>query len=109
MTMPEPVLVKLRDGHDVPEVAVRTIMLSLRELLAHEPIAFYELHAACQDPGHVIFGNCGDKLRERGFLNGSRPVGTVRDVVLAAVAGEGFELYLQSPLAGTPAPGEGEQ
>jgi hypothetical protein len=93
-------LMTLRNGSEAAESAVRVIMISLDELLAKEPIAFYELAAVCRDPQHVIFGNCAGKLRERGLLESSgKPHGLVRDVVLSAVAGEGGDMHLQSPEA----------
>lgn len=88
--------VTLRNGAEEHEPTVRAIILNLELLMSQEPIAFYELVCVCRDPGHQIFGNCGTKLQDRDFLDGSgRPFTTVRNVVLSSVAGD--DMMYQSP------------
>jgi hypothetical protein len=75
-------------------------MLSLRLCLEQQPIAFYELACVCKDRSHQTFGDTGETLVTRGLLERSgQPHGLVRDVVLSAVSGEGFDMTLGSPLA----------
>jgi hypothetical protein len=96
--------VMLRTGKEAPDILVNTTMLALRTLCAEQPIAFYELVMCCRDREHVIFGDAADKML--GLLEGTDAAGhglvhdAVRDIVLAAVDGEDFNMTLQSPLSG---------
>lgn len=68
------------------------------------PMALYELHALCSDPGHAIWGRLAEPLlalhliSERG--DGGHAVhGSVRNIVLSAMRGDGVDLTLGDPLA----------
>lgn len=102
--MSEPEMLTLRyQNTQVPEPVVRATMINLEDFSQREPIAFYELACMCQDPGHVPFGNTGNKLRAAGFVDGSKVQATIRVIVLSALHGDGDvadgSMYLGSPLA----------
>jgi len=100
----EPVMVTLRDGTQIAEPTLRAVMVNLEDFSQTEPVAFYELAEMCRDPAHVPFGNTGDKMIARGFLDRTGHVQTtVQHVVLSALRGDGDTLdgsmYLGSPIA----------
>jgi hypothetical protein len=98
MSTPEPAVVKLRTGAQVPEPLVRTTQLVLESLMNTNPIALYEAYEIARDPSHVPFGKTGDVLREMSVLadDGSMH-GTARDVILASVKIDGLDIRLVSP------------
>lgn len=84
----------------VPDVLIASTMIALRKLLADQPIAFYELVMLCRDRNHVLFGNSSDKIRSLGLLESNgQPHDAVREITLAAVTGEGFNMVLGDPRA----------
>lgn len=98
MSTPEPKVVKLRTGAEVPEPLVATTTLALEALMATNPIALYEAVEVARDPSHVPFGKTGDALRGYHLLDGSGQMhGTARDIILAATECEEFDIRLVSP------------
>jgi hypothetical protein len=97
----------LTNGDEVPRVMVDTTMLSLRILMAENPVAFYEMMAASRDREHSLFGNCSIVLGTYGLIQSADQTGRVtihdatRSVVLSAVSGEGFDMSLGEPVAVT--------
>ena len=102
----EPSMIRLRNGTELAEPALRATMINLSDFFQREPIAFYELVCMCQDGMHHPFGNTGDKLRAAGFLDGWCVPTSIRNVVLSAIRGDGDtvdgSMYLGSPVAGQP-------
>ena len=92
--------VTLKNGAELLRSQVAAIMSSLRDLEGEKPMALYELVTKCHNPEHQPFGNTGEVLRNYGLIesDGSLHV-AIRDIVLSAVEGEGFEAKLGSPLA----------
>jgi hypothetical protein len=94
----------LRNGKEVPDVVIGTTMIALRTLADADFMAFCEFVETCRDPGHVIYGDCGDKIERLGLVQSVDAAGhgkvhdAVRDIVLSAVDGEDFGLSLRSPL-----------
>jgi len=94
-------IVNLRTGQPTPDVLVRTVTLSLRQLMADDPIALFELVEICRDPAHEPFGLTGPHLRAMGMLGSDGRVhDATREIVLASVEGDGFDLRLVNPVAG---------
>ena len=74
-------------------------MMSIRNLMETNPIAFYELVMICRDSNHAPFGNTGDILRNFNLLNTEGKVhSSIRNIVISAVTGEGLEMTLGSPV-----------
>jgi hypothetical protein len=103
---PEPQVVKLKNGAEVPQPLIITTMLALEALETGNPIALIEPAAACRDKGHVMFGRTGSAAMELALIESQSFDGTVkvfdstRDILLSAAIGEGWDLTLGSPLAG---------
>lgn len=92
--------VTLKNGSEEAEVAVTTLMLSLRLLFESDPIGFYELVSACRDPRHQIWDGYAEKLAGRGLMQAGGGIHeTVRAVVLSAVTGDDIGMQLGSPVA----------
>jgi hypothetical protein len=100
--MNEPAIVRLRNGAEVPEPLVRTTQLAIELLMGTDPIALYELVQVARDPAHVMFGLSGPHCADLSLTEqqAGRWVArnAVRDIVLSATEGEGFDLSLCNPL-----------
>lgn len=89
-----------RDNADQPETEplVVVTMLALQDLIAL-PIAFYEFVMLCRDRSHKLWSNTESILRERNLLEqDGQPHSSIRNIVTAAVAGDGLAMVLGSPL-----------
>lgn len=95
----EPKCVMLKNGQEEFKALVVVTMMSLRALLAEQPIAFYELVMKCRNRNHQFFGNAGEKLKGLELVQSDGGVhGSIRNIVLSATSGEGLGLVLHSPI-----------
>jgi hypothetical protein len=100
MSTPEPGVVRLRTGAEVPRSLVGPTRLALEALMDTNPIALYEAVEMARDPSHVPFGKTGDALRGYCLLDeGGQMHGASRDIILAATEAEAFDIRLVSPYA----------
>jgi hypothetical protein len=92
--------VRLRNGSSEAAPLVAATLLSLRSLLSEDPISASELVCVARDPTHKLSGKTGDRLREWALLehDGKSMHASVRNIILSAVEGEGFDLRLISPV-----------
>lgn len=90
-------LVKLSNGESVPEPLAKTAYSLLRNLLASDPIGFYELVEICRNESHVLFGDYTKKLSDLGLISDGKPNDIIKIIVLASSEGEGLGLKLVSP------------
>ncbi len=93
--------VRLRNGNEEAKAAVTVVMMSLRALIDTNPIAFYELVMLSRDPEHIPFGNSGEILSRFALINNGKVHDTIRNIVVSAVEGDGFDMVLRSPVAPT--------
>lgn len=64
-----------------------------------KPMAVYELNELCKDRNHKIFGTLGADLKELALLGADgQPHGSIKNIVLSAISGEGLEMTLASPV-----------
>lgn len=94
--------VRLKTGVEAAEPLVRAAMVSLDRLFAEDVGLFFELVTKAREPDYQF---CGDSapLKERALLDSRGHVHhAVREVILAAVTGEGIAMTLGSPLAPEP-------
>jgi len=94
--------VTLKNGEDVPRVAVVTTLMLLQALETENPIALFELRAFCRDPEHNFFPGAAEQLVETTLLSstgdGSYYVHDVTSaVVLSSVMGESLDIHVSSP------------
>ena len=90
----------LRTGIEVHDALVRTVNITLGRLMDTDPIAFYEAVMVARDSSHVPFGNTSQSLRKMHLLESDgRMHDATRDVILASVDGQDFDLHLVSPYA----------
>ena len=92
-------MVMLKNGSEEAEVSVRAICLSLQELFDSAPVILYELVMKCRDSKHEFFGDSGKKLQDLSLVDGDTIHRTIKNIVLSAVVGEGFEMKLTPPIA----------
>jgi len=93
--------VKLKNGTEEQKPLVIGIFFSMQHLLKEHPIAFYELVKKCRDHTHEFFGNTAEVLMKYSLLQrNGQPHGSISNIVLSAVEGEGFNMTLKSPLEG---------
>lgn len=91
---------KLKNGSEEEAELVAVITAALETLWKEKPIAAYELVQLCKDSEHKLFGMAGQDLASAGLLEpGNRVHDSIRNIVLSAVSGEGFEMTLGSPVA----------
>lgn len=101
-------MVRLKNGAQEAHVAVITIMSDLMDLCDIDPIAVYELHQRCKDPGHKFWGNYEETLKARGFLSvdGNIVGSTLKNVLTSAFVSEGnWDFSLETPIAKPPIAG----
>lgn len=93
-------ILKLKNGSEEVAPLVNVTMISVRHLLESNPIAFVELVSLCQDRDHELFGNTAVELQRLALVKPDGSVhGSIRNIVLSAVEGEGLEMRFISPLA----------
>ncbi len=98
MSAPEPAIVTLRTGAEVPRPLVNVTLIALERLMDTYPVAVHEAVLVARDPAHVPFGNTGAALRELHLLSEDGTMhDATRDIILAATGGEDFDLRLVSP------------
>ena len=94
---------RLKNGSDEFGPAVQIVMIHLRRLLdSGMGVVLYELACLCRDPNHKPWGQTGQELEtlklverheDRYTVNGS-----IRNVVLSAVEGDGLDMSLVDPV-----------
>lgn len=90
--------VKLKNGTEEVEVLVQTTMIALENVVNTNPIAAYELVELCKDASHKPFGNAGDILEDLSLVNNGQVHTSIKNIVLSAFEGEGFDLHLTFPV-----------
>lgn len=92
--------VKLRTGIEASQGLVAAVSIALRRLGDENPIALLEAVEMARDSSHAPFGRTGEALRGYSLIDVSGQMhGAVRDVILAATDGDGFDIHLVSPYA----------
>ena len=92
--------VVLKNNQTELKVIVKTTMITLDRLINENPIAAYELVQMCKERDHKPFGNTGSILEGYGLLTSGEIHNTIRNIVLSAFDGEGFDMYLTNPVKG---------
>ena len=93
------VMITLRTGKTAPEPVVATTMLSLQHLCKKDPVSFYELVELCRDYSHQLWPGTEEQLIALSLIQPDCKVHScVKDIVLAAVEGNGMNMSLRSPL-----------
>ena len=88
----------LKNGATEAVSLVNVTMMSINHLLSSKPMAFYELVEVCLDKKHKIFGNLSDDLIGLALLqNDGQPHGSIKNIVLSAVTGDGLAMTLEDP------------
>jgi hypothetical protein len=104
-------VVRLRTGTEVPVVATRLIIRSLRRLAdggMPEFVALIEARRIAANPAHQPFGRTGETLRGMYLLDESGKMHDVtRDVILAAVEGDEDDPRVVWPFEAGAKPAEG--
>jgi len=91
---------QLKNGSVEVTSLITVTLMSLNSLIKQDPISFYELVTKCRNREHTIFGNCGDILRDLQLIQSDNSVhDSIKNIVLSAVSGEGFEMILGNPIA----------
>lgn len=89
---------KLKNGTDESATLVSATMMTLELLLSGKPVIFAEAVLLARDRTYLPFAP--DLLREYALVGSdNRTHDSVRNVVLSAVTGEGFDLTLGDPRA----------
>lgn len=89
--------VTLKNGTEEVKVLVQTTMMSLEHLVDTNPIAACELVEMCKDASHKPFGNTNNILEDLGLVNNGQVHTSIKNIVLSAFEGEGFDLHLTLP------------
>ena len=91
----------LKNGSEEPLVLVQTTMMALDGLIKSNPVAIYELVEKCNDPTHELFGNAGDILGDAALIKDGTIHTSIKNIVLSAMSGEGFDMILTNPISNT--------
>jgi len=88
----------LKNGSEEAEPLVKVTMMSLRNLMETNLIAFYELVCLCRDGKHQLFGNTGEVLGKFSLVSNGQVHDSIRNIVLSAAEGEGLDMRLTNPV-----------
>lgn len=92
----------LKNGSKEADALVRVLMMSLRGLWdgIGGALAVYDLVEKCKNPDYEIFGSNTEKLENLRLIDSNGTIhGSIKNVVLSAVEGEGLDMTLGSPVA----------
>ena len=92
-------IVTLKNGAEEPKPLVLATMVSLENLVQTNPIVAYELVEVCKNPDHELFGNAGEILTKLALIENGYVHDSIRNIVLSAFEGEGFEMRLTFPVS----------
>ena len=92
-------MVTLKNGSEIPSIAVATTMMNLEQLMKTDSVAFYELVQKCRNSNHTMWGNSSNTAESWGLMASGRVSGAVSDIVLSAVNGDDLDMTLESPIA----------
>lgn len=91
--------IELKNGTTEAEGLVSVTMMSLSHLIQENAMGFYELVMKCRDRDHQFWGDIAKDLKNLGLVESDGRVhGSIRNIVLSAVIGEGMGMTLGSPL-----------
>ena len=80
------------------EGLVAVVVLRLERLMKKNPILFYEFVMKCRDVNHQFFGDTEAELAKMDFFEADGRIhDSIRNVVLASVAGDMLEMRLVNP------------
>lgn len=92
--------VRLKNGAVELSVFVASIMLVLDRLVEEKPVAALELVMKCRDSNYEFFGDNEKILQDRKLVEAGGTVhSSIRNIVLSAFKGDGFDMVLLSPIA----------
>lgn len=95
-----PEIVTLKNGEKAPSSFVVAMMLVLDNLFKEKPVIFYEAAMCARDRNHKPFGKIGDDLVGLSILSEDGSMHSLtRSVILSAIEGKDFDLFLVSPVA----------
>lgn len=93
-------MVKLKGGAEVARAILITVTIRLENLMAKNPIGFYELVQLARNPKHKLFGNTRGDLANLALVDDDGIMHEeVRKVILASVEGDDLKMTLVNPVA----------
>ena len=90
--------VLLKNGSEEADGMVHATMVVLRGLIRNDPLAMFELVEVCKDPEYVLTPHAKTALTVAAMIGDGGVRGSIRNIVLSAVSGEGFDAVLGSPI-----------
>ncbi len=99
-------MIKLRGGPQEAEAVVRVLLMTLRGLYAEHWTAFYDAVMLARDPAHKIFSESQRKaLLDLSLIGrGDQMHESIRNIIRAAVEGDGLEMRIIDPREATQSP-----
>lgn len=96
--MPETLM--LRNGVEAATAVVVVTFTHLKKMFHEEPLCFWDAVMIARDPNYQPFGTNGHKLVGWGILDNDEKTmhAAIREVILAAVEGDGLEMKLVNPV-----------
>jgi len=96
-------VVTLKSGHPEGKALTLATYHTLSLLFDDKAIVFYELFQLAKDPAHQIWGNnTVEELKSLALLQSDGSMhDSIRQIILSAVSGEGFNMVLDNPIAET--------
>ncbi|TET14849.1 MAG: hypothetical protein E3J82_01470 [Candidatus Thorarchaeota archaeon] len=92
--------VQLKNGAVELKVFVASIMLVLDRLVDEKPVAALDLVMKCRDSSYQFFSDNEEILQARNLVEKHGTIhSSIRNVVLSAFEGDGFDMVLHSPVA----------
>jgi len=93
-------MAKLKNGSEEASPLITATMMSLYDLMKTDPIAFVDLATKCKDPNYKYFPPCLKILQDLSLVQEDEKIhGSIQNIVLSAITGDGLGIELVSPLA----------
>lgn len=91
-------VVKLKNGIEEAEPAVRVGLFALKNLCSEKPFVFYDLVMICRDPKYKAWCDM-TPAKDAGLMQSDGKIhDTIKNIVLSAVSGDGLEMQIGSPI-----------
>lgn len=92
-------VVTLKNNSKELEIAVKSVMFTVRHLLKQQPLVFYDLVMRCRDREYEMWSETEDGLKKLSLLQpDGQPHGTTKNIILSAVEGDEGDMYIVNPI-----------
>lgn len=91
--------VELTTGKREHAGLVSMVHMALSDAFARDPLMAYDVVMRAREPNYKFFGSAEERAKRLAILDDNGVMhGSVRNIILAAVTGDGLDMQLHSPI-----------